>query len=165
MKKFWESGDESAESDADRARAENQMLLARDKAAKATMKANEILSKTSSTNARSDFEAMERRMQMRERNRMAGMPRLEWHSSNEESVSNEELTKLATQVGFGLVWLVFNTSFLFLLLYFVHIPFELALVAIPTTYFFLCRIWFRGKQMVLPITRRNTLTGYVKGSA
>jgi phage shock protein A len=121
-----------------KAQSKRQMLIARDKAAKATIKANEILSKTGSRGARKVIEEMERKMQ--------GLPRTEELPEGEESSSPEEMTKLVTQLGFALVWLVLNISLLYLLCYFAHLPYPLALAVIPATFVFLGWIWWRENK-------------------
>lgn len=63
------------ENELQKAQTKKQMLIARDKAAKATMKANEILSKTNAGGALNSFDRMETKIQERE-NQAAAMGEL-----------------------------------------------------------------------------------------
>ena len=99
------------------------------------MKANEILSKTNLTGARNLIDKLEGTME--------GLPGIE------ELARRKEMTRLATQLGFALVWLVLNISLLYLLCYYAHLPYPLALGVIPATCLFLGWIWWRENSWFL----------------
>jgi len=76
------------ENELQKAQTKKQMLIARDKAAKATMKANEILSKTNSTGALNVIDRMETKIQERE-NQAAALGELSGDSLEKQFKSFE----------------------------------------------------------------------------
>jgi Clp amino terminal domain, pathogenicity island component len=77
MSKPRKTPDENADEKANRAQTNDRMLIARERAVKATIRANEILAKASSDGLLKEFEEMKRRM--------PGLPRIEESPKREQS--------------------------------------------------------------------------------
>ncbi len=63
-----------------------------------------------------------------------------------QELKRERRTRLATQLGFALVWLILNISLLYLLCYYAHLPYLQALFVIPASFFFLRWSWWRENR-------------------
>jgi phage shock protein A len=138
-----------------RAQSKKQMLIARDKAARATMRANQILSKINN-----DGE-LEKMIKLWELDRKEShIPtddlsktistgdlndeELEW--AMQQWQRREELTKQAAQLGVAVIWLILNISFLYLIYHFAHLSYPQAQWLITAAFCFLIWVWLRDNR-------------------
>ena len=106
MCKFRKTRDGNEDEKAKHPQTKDPMLIARDRAAKATIRANEILAKASSDGLLNEFAGIKRRMQV--------LPR------SEELPRREEMARLAIERGFALFCLIITITGLILLSRYIH---------------------------------------------